>query len=91
MIGLDFRNASKHRRALFIELTVGMILKWNFQSSSGAVCSVDGATIAGADGIIPEKNLRTVFCPQIFLNTVFPLLSQPRPNLIHQLFLALLP
>ena len=66
MIGLDFRNASKHRRALFIELTVGMILKWNSQGSSGAVCSVDGATIAGTSEIIPEKNLRTVFCPQLF-------------------------
>ena len=59
---------------------------WSFQSSSGAVCSVDGATIAGASGIIPEKNLRTVFGPQIFLNTVSSLLSQPRPDLIHQLF-----
>ena len=64
---LDIRNASKHRRALIIELTVGMILKWNFQGSSGAVCSVDGDTIAGTSEIIPEKNLRTVFSPQIFM------------------------
>ena len=36
------------------------------QGAFGAVCSVDGATIAGAVSIIPEKNLRTVFCPQLF-------------------------